>query len=204
MRTERIQLLIFSILLLLASCSTVSRLPEGELLYTGTKRVVVTDDTPAPLRDEAVGEAKVAFVSPPNNALFGSSRYRTPLPIGLWAYNAFVDDSVGLRHWLFRTFAVQPILISAVNPELRTEVAENTLRNFGYFDSRVTYHTDTLADGRRARLSYTMLLGEAWRYGHVEYLSMAPGIAALLSAFLYFYLLLLDRKVILLMPNFRL
>ena len=179
---RRIQLLIFSILLLLASCSTVSRLPEGELLYTGTKRVVVADDTPAPLRDEAVGEAKVAFVSPPNNALFGSSRYRTPLPIGLWAYNAFVDDSVGLRHWLFRTFAVQPILISAVNPELRTEVAENTLRNFGYFDSRVTYHTDTLADGRKARLSYTMLLGEAWRYGHVEYLPMTPGIDSIIAA----------------------
>ncbi|MBR5841609.1 MAG: BamA/TamA family outer membrane protein [Bacteroidaceae bacterium] len=179
---RRIQLLIFSILLLLASCSTVSRLPEGELLYTGTKRVVVADDTPAPLRDEAVGEAKVAFVSPPNNALFGSSRYRTPLPIGLWAYNAFVDDSVGLRHWLFRAFAVQPILVSAVNPELRTEVAENTLRNFGYFDSRVTYHTDTLADGRKARLSYTMLLGEAWRYGHVEYLPMTPGIDSIIAA----------------------
>ena len=108
MRRKRIQIPIASILLL-ASCSTVNHLPEGELLYIGTKRVVVEDAAPAPLRDEAVGEAKVAFISPPNNALFGSSRYRTPLPIGLWAYNAFVGDSVGLRHWLFRTFATQPI-----------------------------------------------------------------------------------------------
>ena len=178
----RSQYLLLSIQLLLLSCSTVSRLPEGELLYTGTKRVMVEDDSAAPLRDEAVGEAKVAFVSPPNNALFGSSRYRTPLPIGLWAYNAFAGDSVGLRHWLFRTFAVQPILISAVNPKLRAQVAENTLRNFGYFDSHVAYHTDTLSDGRKAMLSYTIYLGEAWRYGAIEYLPMTSRIDSLVAS----------------------
>ena len=68
--------------MLLLSCSTVRRLPEGELLYTGTRKVEVVDAPYSPLRDKAVGEAKVAFVSPPNNALFGSSRYRTPLPLG--------------------------------------------------------------------------------------------------------------------------
>ena len=87
------------------ACSTVSHLPTDELLYTGTRAITITDDSPSPLRDKAIGEAKVAFISPPNNALFGSSRYRTPFPLGLWTYNAFVDDSTGLRHWLFRTFA---------------------------------------------------------------------------------------------------
>lgn len=152
-----------------AACSTVSRLPEGELLYTGTRTVEVVDAPYAPLRDEAVGEAKVAFVSPPNNALFGSSRYRTPLPLGLWAYNAFVDDTVGLRRWLFRTFATQPILVSAVNPAFRADVAENTLRNFGYFDGRATYRIDTLAGGRKAQLAYTLRLGTPCYYGGVEY-----------------------------------
>ena len=145
--------------LALASCSTVSNLPEGELLYTGTRQIYIEDDTPSPLRDKAVGEAKVAFVSPPNNALLGSSRYRTPLPIGLWMYNAFVGDSTGLRRWLFKSFASAPILVSAVNPDLRTEVASNTLRNYGYFDNRVTYRVDTLAGGRKASLDYTLQLG---------------------------------------------
>lgn len=155
--------------LALVSCSTVSNLPEGELLYTGTRQIYIEDDTPSPLRDKAVGEAKVAFVSPPNNALLGSSRYRTPLPIGLWMYNAFVGDSTGLRRWLFKSFASAPILVSAVNPDLRTEVASNTLRNYGYFDNRVTYRVDTLAGGRKASLDYTMHLGPPWYYGHVEY-----------------------------------
>ena len=166
----------------MTACSTVKHLPADELLYTGTQSIAVTDDTRAPLHDQAIGEAKVAFVSPPNNALFGSSRYRTPFPLGLWAYNAFVGDSTGLRHWLFRTFATQPIYISTVNPAFRADVAENTLRNYGYFDSYVGYRVDTLPDGRRAKLSYTLHLGEAWRYGKVEYLGFAPAMDSLIRA----------------------
>ena len=177
---KKFHFLIFNFQFLLVACSTVSHLPADELLYTGTQSVSVTDASPAPLLDQAVGEAKVAFVSPPNNALFGSSRYRTPLPLGLWAYNAFVGDSTGLRHWLFRTFATQPIYISTVNPAFRTEVAENTLRNYGYFDSRVSYRVDTLPDGRKAKLSYTLHLGEAWRYGKVEYLAFYPAMDSLI------------------------
>ena len=167
---------------MISSCSTVSHLPVDELLYTGTRSITVTNDSPSPLRDQAVGEAKVAFVSPPNNALFGSSRYRIPFPVGLWAYNAFVGDSTGLRHWIFKTFATQPIYISTVNPTLRAEVAENTLRNYGYFDSHVSYKVDTLPNGRKAKLSYALLLGEPWRYGKVGYQDFPPMMDSLIRA----------------------
>ena len=180
--SNRYPYFIFISQLLLIACSTVSHLPANELLYTGTRSITVTDDTPAPLRDQAVGEAKVAFVSPPNNALFGSSRYRTPFPLGLWAYNAFVDDSTGLRHWMFKTFATQPIYISTVNPTFRSDVAENTLRNYGYFDSKVSYSVDTLPDGRKAKLFYTLHLGEPWRYGKIEYSGFSPKMDSLIHA----------------------
>ena len=166
----------------ISSCSTVSHLPKDELLYTGTQSITVTGDARAPLRDQAIGEAKVAFVSPPNNALFGSSRYRTPFPLGLWAYNAFVGDSTGLRHWLFRTFATQPIYISTVNPSFRADVAKNTLRNYGYFDSSVTYRIDTLPSGRKAKLSYALHLGDPWRYGTIEYLDFPPAMDSLIRS----------------------
>lgn len=168
--------------IMMPSCSTVSHLPADELLYTGTRSVTVTDTLQSPLRDQAIGEAKVAFISPPNNALFGSSRYRTPFPLGLWVYNAFVGDSTGLRHWLFKTFATQPIYVSTVYPAFRAEVAENTLRNYGYFDSRVYYNIDTLANGRKAKISYTLHLGEPWRYGKVEYLGFSPVMNSLIRA----------------------
>lgn len=175
----------FSILLagtMIASCSTTKQLPEDELLYLGTKNIEIVADSVSPLHSEAVNEAKIAFISPPNNALFGSSRYRTPLPIGLWAYNAFVNDSTGLRHWLFRTFAAQPIYISTVNPKLRTEVAENTLSNYGYFDSDVYYQIDTLAGGRKGRLTYTLHLGKPWYYGKIEYVGFPPAIDSLIRS----------------------
>lgn len=167
---------------IMTACSTVRHLPADELLYTGTRGITVSDVERAPLRDKAVGEAKVAFVSPPNNALFGSSRYRTPIPLGLWAYNTFVGDSTGLRHWLFRTFATQPIYISTVNPAFRAEVAENTLRNYGYFDSHVTYKVDTLPGGRKAKLSYALSLGKAWYYGKIEYSGFAPAMNNLIRS----------------------
>lgn len=175
-------LYIVALCVTISACSTVKHLPEDELLYTGVQSVIVDDDTRSPLHDQAIGEAKVAFVSPPNNALFGSSRYRTPFPLGLWAYNAFVGDSTGVRHWLFRAFATQPIYVSTVNPAFRTDVAENTLRNYGYFDSYVDYKVDTLSNGREAKLSYTLHLGEAWRYGKVEYLGFAPEMDRLIRA----------------------
>lgn len=168
--------------LLVTSCSTVSKLPADELLYTGTRAIIIKESAPSPLRDQAISEAKVAFVSPPNNALFGSSRYRTPLPLGLWAYNAFAGDSTGLRYWLFKTFAAQPIYISTVNPTLRTSVAENTLRNYGYFDSRASYTVDTLPDGRKAKLSYTLSLGTPWHYGKVEYSGFSPAMDSLIRS----------------------
>lgn len=179
---KNFQFLIFNFQFLLVACSTVSHLPADELLYIGTKAVTVSDDTHGPLQTQAVGEAKVAFVSPPNNALFGSSRYRVPFPVGLWAYNAFVDDSTKLHRWLFRAFATQPIYISTVNPSLRADVAENTLRNYGYFGSNVSYKVDTLPDGRKAKLSYNLQLGEAWCYGEVEYLGFAPAMDSLIRA----------------------
>lgn len=173
---------ILPVCMFLLSCSTVSHIPADELLYTGTRPAVVSDDngSVAPLYREALSEAKVAFVSPPNNALFGSSRFRTPFPVGLWAYNAFVDDTVGLRRWLFRIFAAQPVYVSAVNPSFRAEVAQNTLYNYGYFDSRVSYRVDTLAGGRKAKVAYAIDLGKPWYYGTVEYRSFIPPMDSLI------------------------
>lgn len=153
----------------IASCSSISHIPKDELLYTGTRSIEVEESTPSALLSQAVSEAKVAFAAPPNNALLGSSRYRTPFPIGLWAYNTFADDSTGWRHWLYKTFATPPIYISMVNPKLRTEVATNTLHNYGYLDADASYRIDTLAGGRKAKLSYTLRPGKPWRYGKVEY-----------------------------------
>ena len=78
-------------------------------------------------------EVEAALAYAPNNSIFGSNSVRWPLPIGLWFYNGFVNDSTRFGRWVFDTFAATPRTISTANPRLRTQVARNTLRNYGFF-----------------------------------------------------------------------
>ena len=76
---------IFSLLLFfLASCSTTKNLPEGEVLYTGIKKIDVTHDDKTTAGEDALAEVEGALAYPPNNALLGSSSIRVPFPFGLW------------------------------------------------------------------------------------------------------------------------
>ena len=71
---------------ILAACSTTKKLKEGEILYTGVKKMKI--ETPKKLKLE--GPEKSALTTPlsypPNNPLF-SPYVRSPFPIGLWVYN---------------------------------------------------------------------------------------------------------------------
>ena len=55
-------------------------------------------------------ELEAVLAYPPNNSFFGSSRVRTPLPIGLWAYNAWGDKQKGLGHFLYKDSLPYPLL----------------------------------------------------------------------------------------------
>ena len=87
--------------LLFTGCSTTKNLPEGEVLYTGIKKVDVTHEDKTAAGDDALGEVKAALAYPPNNALLGSSSIRVPFPFGLWVYNAFVNKKGKIGKWIF-------------------------------------------------------------------------------------------------------
>ena len=86
----------------------------------------------------------------PNNALFGSSSLRQPLAFGLWFYNGFVNSKSAIGKWIFKNFAKQPVLISTVNPELRTMVATNVLHNYGYFRGSADYELLPSEDNKKS------------------------------------------------------
>ena len=72
---------------------------------------------------------------------------RTPLPIGLWAYNyLYTPREKGFKYWFYKRLAKEPVLISKVQPSLRAKVAEQALENHGYFGSRAA---DTLLYRKR-------------------------------------------------------
>jgi outer membrane protein assembly factor BamA len=156
---------ILIVVAVVASCSTTRRLGAGETLYTGVRTMEFTGtELPAGV-DAAVREP---LNVKPNNPLF-SPYVRTPLPIGLWAWNAFYTTrQTGFKAWLLRNFGKKPVLMSDVKPELRAVVVRDILDNHGYFNSRSSY--DIVPRGKkRARVDYHVDVAPAWHYGTVEF-----------------------------------
>ena len=115
-------------------------------------------------------EVNAALAYAPNNNVFGSSSARWPFPIGLWIYNGFVNDTTRLGQWVFDTFAATPRTINTANPKLRTQIAQNTLRNYGFFHGRVDYELQLeRRDSLKARIGYSVFPGPLYRLGTIEY-----------------------------------
>lgn len=114
---------------------------EGEILYTGIKKIEIQHKDSTKAGQTALEEIEAALAYPPNNALLGSSSIRTPFPFGLWIYNAFVKKEGKLGKWIFNNLAAKPVLISTVNPDVRVKIAQNLLREYGYFNGTTAYIT---------------------------------------------------------------
>lgn len=152
------------------SCSTTSNLPEGEYLYTGIKSVNITGDKSGEYNDEAITELKAALAYAPNNSFMGSSYYRFPLPIGLWIHNSLgYKERNGIQNWFYNAFGRTPVTISAVNPNTRAMVAENTLKNYGYFNATVAPRLVEQRNEKKRKIAYDVVLGNAYHIDSVSY-----------------------------------
>ena len=151
------------------SCSTTRNLPEGEILYTGIEHIDYVNDGALSLADNALDEVEAALSYPPNNAIFGSSVYSFPLPAGLWIYNAFVNKQKGLGKWVFNTFASEPVFLSKVNPEVRSRIATNLLRDYGFFRGRVSSEIIHQRNSRKAKVAYRVDAGHLFMLDSIRY-----------------------------------
>lgn len=227
-----------------SACSTTSKLPEGETLYTGINSINYVDQgdkyqkgdakyvggvivsiadavdkitdaftgkapaTNAKANEPAVklsprerdsvrlakeqedavletvkAELESVFACAPNNSFFGSSYYRTPLPIGLWTYNAWGDSKKGLGHFLYKMMGSEPVLLSNVSPETRIKVANNVLRNYGYFHGYSDFSVQhPKKSSRTAKINYNIHTGQIFRIDSVEYLGFEGKIDSMIQA----------------------
>lgn len=155
---------------LLSACSTTSHLPEDEVLYTGIQKTSVHGKKGTATETVALEEVTAALAYKPNGSLLGSSSKRSPLQIGLWLYNAFVDKpQTGLNKWIFNSFASAPVTISQVSPDTRTKVTTNLLQNYGYFRGNVDYRLITQKDPKKQRIAYDVNLGEPYLFDSIRY-----------------------------------
>ena len=165
----------FLILLFSASCSTTKMLPPGEVLYTGIERIVVNDPVNQRHRgaDEVMGKVEEALAYAPNNALLGSSTIRTPLPIGLWVYNAHVGKKGRFHQWMYRWLAARPVTLTTVKPANRALAAQNVLHENGFFRGAARYEIiPDRKDSLKARVRYLVTLGEPYVIDSVRFRRM--------------------------------
>ena len=160
------------LLLIAAGCSTTRRLTDGEVLYTGVKKVSIIPTGDEKIPDALSGELKKTIDVKPNNPMpFLSPYVRTPFPIGLWVYNNWNPDSKGFKGWLYKNLVAQPVLISDVRPAVRTQMMEKILDDNGYFGS--TAHYELIYDKKnpkKARIDYTVNVSEPYPIDSVIYI----------------------------------
>ena len=168
--------------IVLAACSTTKHLPEGETLYLGLKKVNIVNEDKSPAAENALEEVNGAISIAPNNAIFVNPNVRFPIPFGLWIYNRFERYEKGLGHWIFKKLAANPVLISTVNPDTRVKVATNLLRDYGYFNGKVTYQVDSTRNPRAVKLSYDINMGKPYFIDTLEYRGFSAYADSLIKA----------------------
>ena len=159
------------VMLLLGACSTTKHLPEGEILYTGSK-TIVENEPQAPLTEDALTELDAALDKAPSTKILGF----VPIPFKMWAYNSLVRYKKGFGHWLFNRFAANPpVFISTVNPEIRAKVGTNLLHDYGYFNGTVRFQTvPDKKDSLKASIRYTVDMKDPYYIDTVYYTRFNP------------------------------
>ncbi|WP_273495155.1 BamA/TamA family outer membrane protein [Rikenella microfusus] len=164
---------------ILASCSTTRRLAQGEVLYTGVKKMTFTPESDTlEIPGDVISAAQEPLSVAPNNPLW-SPYWRTGIPVGLWAWNhLYTPKEKGFKYWFFKKLAKQPVLISKVRPDLRIKVADQIFENYGYFNVQGGYELlpRKHKPDRKAKVSYRFIVPAPHTYDTVEYLT-APGAA---------------------------
>lgn len=131
---------------------------------------------------EAKTEVKAALACKPSNALFGSTSMQSPVPVGLWVYNRFVNSQKRFGKWMLNTFGTTPVFISTVNPDVRVRVVQNTLKNYGFFRGTADYEVLPQKNPRKAKLTYEVKPGALFRLDSVAYLPFPAGMDSLVRA----------------------
>ena len=156
--------------LIVGACSTTKRIPEGEQLYTGIKKIDITAPEGDKVPEGVAGQITEAVGVPPNNAIFKSPKYRWPFPVGLWVYNNWDDPGKGIKHWLYDKLVSEPVLVSDVRPQIRTRMVDEILDNNGYFRGNASYETIDQKDPKKAKISYTIKTGPAYTLDSIGFL----------------------------------
>jgi len=159
------------VVLMVASCSTTSKLGEKDVLYTGVKKLNYHEQQGVKIDPNVKDNIFTTINVKPNNPLY-SPYYRTPFPIGLMLYNHIDENATGFKGWIFKHFASRPVLIRRVNPQARVDMINTILRNNGYFTSSASYTLiPDKKNPKKAKITYDVNVNDPYVLGDIQYLN---------------------------------
>jgi len=144
-------------------------IPEDDKLFTGLTKIAYENYEANDNFIQTQEEVDAALATAPNGAIFGSSYHRMPFSFGLSVWNHYSGKDSGFAKWMTKTFGKQPVLMSWVNPELRSSVARSVLRNHGYFNGQVDYEVVPQKNPKTAKIGYTVNPGRLYYLDSVGY-----------------------------------
>ena len=168
--------------LILASCSNTKFLVEDQMLYTGRNKVKIIIPENSKNRKAADQVIQSVTSYKPNNSLGGK---RVLIPGGLWIYNYMKPrEKRKISKWFFKTFSVEPVLISQVNPEMRCKKLESELYNIGFFHSSVSAKIDTSSrNPRKAKITYKVKLDNPFLYNSISFAPAQDALDSLINSY---------------------
>lgn len=138
----------------------------------------IDDEAYSTAKSEVIGALHYA----PNGSFMGSSQWTHPFTIGLWVWNRYAQSESAFGKWMMNTLGATPKYISTVNPSVRTQVARNTLHNYGYFHADAKYRIEDMKNPRKKKVSYQILPGELFHLDGIEYKGFPENIDTLIRA----------------------
>jgi hypothetical protein len=163
-------------------------IPEDDQLFTGLTKIAYEDEKKYGVDaynthlETTKTELEAALATEPNGSLFGSSYYTVPWSWHLWVYNKYSGKDSGFARWMTKTFGKPPVLMSQVNPELRSSVARSVLRNNGYFRGDVTYDLVPQKNPKKCKIGYTIHLDSLFTLDSVSYVNFPAPIMQLIDS----------------------
>ncbi|MEJ1237768.1 BamA/TamA family outer membrane protein [Chryseolinea sp. T2] len=171
MRVATVAIIVF----ILSACSGTKHLPPGESLYVGTRGISLQKTPPDgwTIKQSFLKKAGAywAIWDLPNGDIAGFPSFRF-IPFRLILYNWFYTEKPkGFSHWMMNNFGEPPVLLSAINPDLKTEKIVNIFENYGHFGTTGTNTVTYNRNRKKASVRYHVKIPKPYNYRTVEHIT---------------------------------
>lgn len=155
-------ILLFIFVTLLIGCSGTSKIPKGDLLYTGHTIDIEKGLESRKTRKTIESELDELIRPIPNKSILGQRPE-------IFFYNIYdtVKKDKGFKYWVKYKLGKKPVLMSKVDLEYNKKVVQNYVENKGFFNAETK--SDSTKKGKKAKANYSIKLHNQYKIKSVVF-----------------------------------